>query len=98
MHMKHKIQTVITILFLSGNVLKSDYPDYNVTMNGTPYPSKLFVHSMSSANPHIGILNPDLSLYWNENSGDQGFDFRNNNGKLSYYDKVSKFWIVANKP
>ena len=96
MHMEHKIQIVIIILVLSGNVLKSDYPDYNVIMNGTPYPSKLFVHSMSSANPHMGILNPELSLYWNVNSGDQGFDFRNNNGKLSYYDKIAQFWIIAN--
>ena len=86
MYVKHKIQMLIIVLTLSGNVLKPDYPDYNIIMNGSPYPSKLFVHSMSSENPHIGILNHDLSLHWEVNSGEQGFDFRNNNGKL-YYSK-----------
>ena len=95
MYVKHKIQMLIIVLTLSGNVLKPDYPDYNIIMNGSPYPSKLFVHSMSSENPHIGILNHDLSLHWEVNSGEQGFDFRNNNGKLSYYDKISQFWIVS---
>ena len=51
---------------------------------------------MSGITPHMGILNPDLSLHWNVNSGEQGFDFRNNNGQLSYYDKIAQFWIVAN--
>ena len=52
MHVKHKIQMLIIVLTLSGNVLKPDYPDYNIIMNGSPYPSKLFIHSMSSSDPN----------------------------------------------
>ena len=59
--MKDKIQILLIIFAISGNILKPEYPAYNATINGTPYPSNLFVHSMASYNPHIGILNPDLS-------------------------------------
>ena len=94
--MQYFIKITLTLLVIVDFYsLKADYPDFDIIVNGDPYPSKLFVHSMSSVNPHMGILNPDLSLYWNINSGDQGFDFRENNGKLSYYDKISQFWIVA---
>ena len=92
--MNHKIQ--ILIVALTTNILFSEYPDYNITINSTPYPSKLFVHTMSQVSPHMAIFNPDLSLNWEINSGEQGFDFRNNNNHLSYYDKDSKFWIIAN--
>ena len=95
--MQYFIKITLTLLVIVDFYsLKADYPDFNITVNGDPYPSKLFIHSMSSVNPHMGILNPDLSLHWNINSGEQGFDFRENNGKLSYYDKISQFWIVAN--
>ena len=93
--MKDKIHILIIDIILLGGLLQSYYPDYNIIMNDVPYPAKLFVHSMSSENPHMGILNPDLSLYWEVNSGEQGFDFRENNGKLSYYDKIAQFWIVS---
>ena len=91
--MKHKIHILITI-FVS--LILCDYPDYNAVIYDNPYPSKLFIHSMSSSDPHIGILNPDLSIHWEVNSGEQGFDFRNNNGKLTYYDKIAKHWVIAN--
>ena len=83
------------LMILPITLLRATYPDYNFTIHGTPYPSKLFIHSMSSTNPHMGILNPDLSLHWNVSSGEQGFDFRENNGKLSYYDKNAKSWIIT---
>ena len=95
--MQYFIKIALTVLvILDIYSLKAEYPDYEITINGSPYPEKLFIHSMSSLNPHIGILNPDLSLHWNINCGEQGFDFRENNEKLSYYDKISQFWIIAN--
>ena len=93
--MKYKMQILMMLMILPITLLRATYPDYNFTTHGTPYPSKLFIHSMSSTNPHMGILNPDLSLHWNVNSGEQGFDFRENNGKLSYYDKNAKSWIIT---
>ena len=94
--MKHKI-FILSIVFNSFMCFAiCDYPNYSTTINAEPYPSKLFIHSMSSSDPHMGILNPDLSLHWEVNSGEQGFDFRNNNGKLTYYDKISRFWIITN--
>ena len=93
--MKHKIKILMAVLV--SNLLFSEYPDYNVTINSTPYPSKLFIHTMSQISPHMAIFNPDLSLNWEVNSGEQGFDFRHNNNHLSYFDKDSKFWIIANR-
>ena len=95
------MRDTIKILILSLGILgfyplKADYPDVNIIINGNPYPSKLFVHTMSTESPHMGIFNSDLSLYWQVNSGEVGFDFRENNGKLSYYDKIAQLWIVAN--
>ena len=86
----------ILMAALTSNLLLSEYPDYDITINTTPYPSKLFVHTMSQISPHMAIFNPDLSLNWEIHSGEQGFDFRNNNNQLSYYDNESKFWIIAN--
>ena len=94
--MKDKIQILIIIIILPFTYVKGAYADYDVIINETPYPSNLFIHSMSSINPHIAILNPDLSLKWNVNSGEQGFDFRENNGKLSYFDKINQSWIITN--
>ena len=94
--MKHKIFISIMILYIFGNLAICDYPNYNAVINSEPYPSKLFIHSMSGSDPHIGILNPDLSLHWEVNSGEKGFDFRNNNGKLTYYNKISRNWIIVN--
>ena len=48
---------------------------------------------MSSTNPHMAIFNESLSLEWNVNHGDRGFDFRENNSKLSFFDKNNYFWI-----
>ena len=73
------------------------YPDYNATVNGSQYPAKLFVHSISSTNPHLGILNSDLSLYWNVNHGENGFDFRKNNEQLSYFNKDNNFWLIVDE-
>ena len=93
--MKDKIQILIIVLMC--NIAIADYLDYNFTINEEPYPGKLFIHSMSTEHPHMGILNTDLSLHWNVYSHNQGFDFRKNNEKLSYFDKTSLFWIIANK-
>jgi len=93
--MKDKIQILIIILIC--NTAIADYLDYNFVINQEPYPAKLFVHSMSTQAPHMGILNPDLSLHWNVYSHNQGFDFRENNGRLSYFDKTSLFWLIADR-
>ena len=95
MTMKYKIQIIIITLMFSNAI--ADYLDYNFTINQEPYPGKLFIHSMSTEHPHMGILNTDLSLHWNVYSHNQGFDFRENNEKLSYFDKTSLFWIIADK-
>ena len=45
----------------------------------------------------MAIFNDSLSLEWNVNHGDRGFDFRENNGKLSFYDKYQSFWVISDK-
>ncbi|MBI45509.1 MAG: hypothetical protein CMG66_05025 [Candidatus Marinimicrobia bacterium] len=94
--MKYKILILFTTFTLVLSLGLCDYPEHNITINESPFNSKLFIHSMSGEQSHIGIMNPDLSLYWHVNSGQQGFDFRNNNQNLTYYDKIYKHWIVAN--
>ncbi len=71
------------------------YPEYNATIYGTPYPANLFIHSMSSSDPHMAIINSDLTLKWEVNPGDYGMDFKSNNGKLTYFYKPSQYWVVA---
>ena len=85
---------IITIMYLT-NLLIADYPNFEVTINNNPYPEKLILHSMSNNDPHLGILNDDLSLYWGVNNGNTGFDLKVINNHLSYYDKTHKFWIIT---
>tara|TARA_Y100000996_G_C22517599_1_gene641081 strand:- start:184 stop:1467 length:1284 start_codon:yes stop_codon:yes gene_type:complete len=92
---KYYIKYIFTFIFCS--LLFGAYPDYDYTIIGDPYPAKLFVHSMSTENPHIGILNEDLSIYWEVNHGNHGFDFRKNNHKLSFFDKTAMKWIIADQ-
>ena len=89
-----KALTNIRNLILLGFCLAT-YPEYNATIYETPYPADLFIHSMSSSNPHMAIMNSDLTLKWEVNSGELGMDFKPNNGKLTYFYKPSQYWIIA---
>jgi len=93
---KYFLYTKMLIMIIFLEFSYSNYPDYNYFINGNPYPAKLFINSMSSNNPHIGILDSNLSIYWQINHGDRGFDFRKNNDYISFFDKINKYWIVAN--
>jgi len=93
--MRNNITNIVFLVFFT--TLLAIYPNYNYLSSDNAYPSKLLIHSMSSDNPHIGILNEDLSIYWEVNHGEHGFDFRKNNQKLSYYDKIAKNWIIVNE-
>ena len=86
----------ISVFIIFGCCL-AYYPDYNAIVTGIPYPAKLIIHSMSSTNPHLGILNSDLSMYWNVNHGENGFDFRKNNEQLSYFNKDNNFWLIVDE-
>jgi len=85
---------LILSIYLS-NLLIADYPNIEVCINNNPYPEKILIHSMSSTDPHLGILDEDLNLYWGVNNGNTGFDFKVINNHLSYYDKTNEFWIIA---
>ena len=97
MNMKSLSQIIILNILIFFSIIWAEYPDYSLTVNQSPYPAKLFVHSMSSTNPHMAIFNDSLSLEWSVNHGDRGFDFRENNGKLSFYDKYQSFWVVSDR-
>ena len=89
--MKYFIQIIYTSLVFAY------YPDYDLMINGNPYPANLFIHTMSSTDPHMAIFNENLDLEWNVSHGDRGFDFRPNNSKLTFFDKNNYFWIVADR-
>ncbi len=95
MHVKDKIQIIIINFLTITTLLRAEYPDYNLTIYNDPYPANLFIHSLSSFNPQIGMFNQNLSLDWNISHGDRGFDFRTNNERLSFYDKDNLFWIIS---
>ena len=97
MNMKSLSQIIILNILIFFSIIWAEYPNYSLTVNQSPYPAKLFVHSMSSTNPHMAIFNDSLALEWNVNHGDRGFDFRENNGKLSFYDKYESFWVVSDR-
>jgi len=90
------MKTIKLILIVCITViLRADYPDYSVTIYEEPYPANLFIHSMSSSNPHMAIFNSDLTLNWEVNSGELGMDFKPNNTKLTYFYKSSQYWIIT---
>ena len=87
----------IALMISALNFLLADYPDINIIVNDNPYSSNLFIHTMSTSNPHMAILDPSLSIKWEVNSGEHGMDFKANNGLLTYFYKPDQFWIIANE-
>ena len=90
---------LITILYVSWSLTFSqsrDYIDFQVLVNDNPYSASIFIHSMSSDNRYMAVIDSTLNTAWYINSGPLGMDFKVNQNRLSYFHKPNQFWIIMN--
>ena len=87
------LKYIIYCSFLSI-VIGIPYPEFTVTINNSPYPQDIFIHSSYNQTQHMAILNPELELKWNVvSTNGKGWDFKvNNNDKITYFRKPSNDW------
>ena len=73
------------------------YPEYNIIINNNPFPEDIFIHSTSSDNQFMAILDTNLEVSWYIVSLDgKGWDFKvNNNNKITYFRKPSDSWTPS---
>ena len=91
---------LITILYVSWSLTFSqsrDYIDFQVLVNDNPYSASIFIHSMSSDNRYMAVIDSTLNTSWYINSGPLGMDFKVNQNRLSYFHKPNQFWIIMNE-
>lgn len=84
----------IIVCSLLSNIFGISYPEFSVTINNSPYPQDIFIHSTYNQTQFMAILNPALELKWNVvSTNGKGWDFKvNNNDKITYFRKPSNDW------
>ena len=91
---KHIRYIVLFISFILPN--NRDYTDFEIIINDNPYPGKIFVHTQVAN--YMAILDESLNPYWYIKSDFLGgIDFKPNGNYLSYYNKTSNYWVIANQ-
>jgi hypothetical protein len=92
------IKPVALLLFIGLGFSQSrDYPNFEVIINNNPYSKPIFLHSMSGANRYMAIIDSNLNVIWNINSGSLGLDFKVNQNNLTYFDKDEESWRILNE-
>ena len=84
---------IIVFIILSILSAQDDYYlDFEILVNDNPLSENIFIHTMgsSSTSRYMAILGPDLSPIWYVSSNDYGIDFKVNNNKLSYFNKLGQ--------
>ena len=61
-----------------GFLLSQDYPDFEIISLSDPYPSSLFLYTMSEEERFMAIIDSNLNFQWNVNSSYMGLDFKVN--------------------
>ena len=89
-------KTIILYMLLLSVILSEhlEYIDFQVVLHDNPYPSDIFIHTMSVENHYMGIIDSTLNIKWYINSGYRGIDFKVNQDWLSYFDKQNHLFIV----
>ena len=87
------------IVFIILSILSAQdeyYLDFEILVNDNPLSENIFIHTMgsSSTSRYMAILGPDLSPIWYVSSNDYGIDFKVNNNKLSYFNKLGQYWTI----
>ena len=92
-----KKNTLIFLIFCCGILFSSNRNDleFDVLVNNNPYPSNIFIHSMGLGN-YMTILDTSIQTYWQINSASMGIDFKENSSYITYFEKLSNQWIMAN--
>ena len=91
-------KTIILYMLLLSVILSEhlEYIDFQIVLHDNPYPSDIFIHTMSVENHYMGIIDSTLNIKWYINSGYRGIDFKVNQDWLSYFDKQNQSWILLN--
>ena len=73
-------KTIILYMLLLSVILSEhlEYIDFQVVLHDNPYPSDIFIHTMSVENHYMGIIDSTLNIKWYINSGYRGIDFKVN--------------------
>jgi len=85
-----------TSLLLMGFLLSQDYPDFEIISLSNPYPSSLFLYTMSEEERFMAIIDSNLNVQWNVNSSYMGLDFKVNQELLTYFHRPERSWILLN--
>ena len=96
--MNKKNLYILLIMIFSLTNLKGS-PEFDILINNNPYPENIFIHSMGLEN-YMSIIDSNLEIYWQINSDQVGVDFKENNNKISYFNKNTlnsegAHWIIA---
>ena len=76
---------LIILTFLSG---ETNFIDFEVITNNSPYPEKLLIHTFGGSKKYMSILDHNLDPYWQINSNDKGMDFKKNSEDITYFRKI----------
>jgi len=90
------IKYILSLCFFSF-LISQNYPDYEITILGSPYPNNLFLYTMSEDKRFMSILDSELNLKWHVHSNDMGLDFKVNQNYLSYFHRIDMSWIIINQ-
>jgi len=93
------INRIITLLcFIAIGFSQSlDYANFQVNIFNNPYPANIFIHTMGAQPRYMAVIDSVLNPTWFINSGPLGLDFKVNQNKLSYFNRIDQSWILLNE-
>ena len=74
-----------------------DYANFQVNIFNNPYPANIIIHTMGAQPRYMAVIDSVLNPTWFINSGSLGLDFKVNQNKLSYFNKIDQSWILLNE-
>ena len=93
------INRIITLLcfIVIGFSQSLNYANFQVNIFNNPYPANIFIHTMGDQPRYMAVIDSVLNPAWFINSGPLGLDFKVNQNKLSYFNRIDQSWILLNE-
>lgn len=85
-----------SLLFI-GLLFSQNYPEFEIVQMTNPYPSSLFLYTMSEEDRFMAIIDSNINIQWHVHSNHMGLDFKMNQNLLSYYHKPDGSWILLDR-
>ena len=93
-----KNRTLLFFLLASAMFPRDmNYLDFEILVDNNPYPANMFIHTMGSQPRYMAIIDSLINPSWFINSGHTGIDFKVNQNKLSFFNKIDQSWILLNE-